>query len=98
MSLTYPLDFLDDFPGTVTLDLEYLQEVNAGRGGTQHSADLGPALWTLTAQSRLLKPSELRRWKARLNALENGAKRFKGYDKAACYPIRYPRGSWPTAR
>jgi hypothetical protein len=93
---TYPYDFLLGFPGTAHLDLDYVQEVSPTRGGAQNSADLGPALWRLDAQSRRLKASEFRLWKARLASLENGAKTFKGYDLTACYPLAYPRGTWPT--
>lgn len=97
MALTYPLDLLLGFPGMTTrFEPVYVQEISATRGGSQNSADLGPALWEADVQSRLLKPSALRTWKARLASLENGAKTFKGYDLTACYPLAYPRGSWPT--
>lgn len=97
MSITYPIDLLLGFPGMSTrFELVYVQEVSPTRGGVQYSADLGPALWEADYQSRVLKPSELRLWKARLASLENGAKTFKGYDLTACYPLAYPRGSWPT--
>lgn len=94
--LTYPIDLLEGFPGAATLGLSYVQELSPTRGGEQNSADLGPALWELQAQSRELKPNDLRTWKARLASLENGAKTFKGYDRTACYPLAYPRGTWPT--
>ena len=96
MAISYPTDLLDGWPGVATLQLGYRQEIAPERGGQQNSADIGPALWELTAQSRELKPSDYRIWLARLHALENGAKTFKGYDRTACYPLAYPSGTWPT--
>lgn len=97
MSITYPLDFLDGWPGVATLSLIYRQEIAPERGGQQNSSDLGPALWELTAQSRELKNSEYRDWLAQLHSLENGAKIFKGYDRTACFPLAYPNGGSSAA-
>lgn len=97
MTVSFPRDLLLGFPGMTTrFESVYVQELSATRGGSQNSADLGPALWEMEVQSRLLKPSVLRLWKARLASLENGKNTFKGYDLTACYPLAYPRGSWPT--
>ncbi|HWM82943.1 MAG TPA: hypothetical protein VNQ56_12855 [Pseudolabrys sp.] len=97
MAIIYPLDILAGFPGTTTrFELQYLQEVSPLRGGRQVVADLGPALWAMDVRSRSLQPNELKAWKARLAALENGGRQLIGYDMTACYPIAYPRGSWPT--
>lgn len=93
MAITYPIDFLDGFPGIAALDLVYRQESASTRGGDQLSADLGPALWELKAQSRELKPTEMDRWKAKLDLLEDGAKTFYGWRNPGCYPIAHP-GGW----
>lgn len=97
MAIVYPYDILAGFPGTITrFELQYMQEMSPLRGGRQVVADLGPALWAMDVKSKALRPSELKAWKARLAALENGGQQLIGYDMTACYPIAYPRGSWPT--
>lgn len=95
---TFPLDlFAGGFPGTTTrFELGYVQELSPSRGGVQNAADLGPPLWETDVQSRLLRPLDLRRWKARLATLEGGINTFVGYDLTACFPVVYPAGSWPT--
>lgn len=97
MSITYPLDFLDTWPGVASMQLMFRQELAPERGGSGNSADLGPALWELTAQSRELKPSEYRDLLAVITSLENGAKLFKGYDRTSCFPLAYPNGGSSAA-
>ena len=96
MTITYPMDFLADWPGWSTLDLSYGYETSGQASGQTRVKSLRSPIWTLRASTRDLSPNELRHWKARLGALENGQKTFLGYDLAAFYPIAYPRGSWPT--
>lgn len=97
MAITYPLDLLSGFPGTSTrFELELNQEIDPLRSGDQVAKDLGPAVWVANYQSRVLKPTELRRWKARISSLVGAMHTFKGYDLTACYPMAYPNGSWPT--
>jgi hypothetical protein len=97
MAIIYPLDILAGFPGTTTrFEPQYLQEVSPLRGGRQVVADLGPALWAMDVRSRSLGPNELKAWKARLALLENGRQQLIGYDMTKCFPIAFPRGSWPT--
>lgn len=97
MSLSEPFDLLADFPGwTTQFEPLWRQEQSRDAGGRTYVKDLGSPLWTLSAQSRQLSPNELDYWRARLNAMENGLATFRGYSMSRCYPIRYPRGSWPT--
>lgn len=97
MAITYPYDILAGFPGTtLRFELQYLQEMSPLRGGCQVVADLGPALWVMDVKSKVMRPSELKAWKARLAALENGGQQLIGHDMTACFPIAYPNGSWPT--
>jgi hypothetical protein len=97
MSLSEPFDILADFPGfTTVFQPLYRQEQSRTAGGKTYVKDLGDPLWTLTAQSRQMKPNELDYWRARLNAMENGLAMFRGYSMSRTYPIKYPRGSWPT--
>lgn len=99
MALTEPFDILPDFSkvGWVTdFDLGYRQEQSHTAGGRTLVKDLGPQLWRLSAQSKVLRPNELDYWRARLKALENGMKTFWGYSLSRTYPISYPKGSWPT--
>ena len=97
MSLTYPLDILADWPGwTTSFDLLWRQEQSRQANGVTRVKDFGEPLWRMTASTRSLSRPELDHWRARLNALENGIKTFKGYPLSRCYPIAYPRGTWPT--
>lgn len=97
MTITYPVDFLSDFPGWSTeFDLLYRQEQSRSANGKTYAKDLGSPLWKATYQSRILWPNELDHWRARLKALENGLQTFKAWSISRTYPIAYPRGSWPT--
>ncbi|WP_336801481.1 hypothetical protein [Kaistia sp. MMO-174] len=96
MTITYPIDLLADWPGWATLDLSYGDETSGQAGGQIRVKSRRAPLWTMQATTRDLEPNELRRWKARLAALENGQKTFWGYDSASFYPAAYPHGSWPT--
>jgi hypothetical protein len=97
MALTEPFDLLSNFPGWTTgFDPEFRQEQSRSTGGRTYVKDLGPELWQMKAQSKMLSPNLLDYWKARLHALENGLFTFIGYSLSRTYPIAYPRGSWPT--
>ncbi|WP_271025532.1 hypothetical protein [Rhizobium sp. RCAM05973] len=97
MTVTFPVDFLSDFPGWSTeFDLLYRQEQSRSANGKTYAKDLGSPLWNATYQSRSLRPNELDYWRARLKALENGLQTFKAWPLSRTYPIAYPRGSWPT--
>lgn len=97
MALSEPFDLLSDLPGwTVQFEPLWRQELSRTAGGRTYVKDLGDPLWTLSAQSRQLSPNELDYWRARLNAMENGLATFWGYSMSRCYPIKYPRGTWPT--
>jgi len=92
-----PFEILSDFPGWVT-DFDTLDRKEQSRtaGGVTYVKDLGPPLWTLKAQSKVLGPNALDHWRARLKVLEGGLFTFKAYSLSRVYPISYPRGSWPT--
>ncbi|HTV69333.1 MAG TPA: hypothetical protein VMF90_12420 [Rhizobiaceae bacterium] len=97
MALTYPLDFLLDFPGWSTrFELMRRQEQSRQADGITLVKDMGDPLWIASYQSRTLFPNELDRWRATLQALENGLQQFKGRPLSRCYPILYPNGTWPT--
>lgn len=97
MTVTFPVDFLSDFPGWSTeFDLLYRQEQSRSANGKTYAKDLGSPLWKATYQSRSLRPNELDYWRARLKTLENGLQTFKAWPLSRSYPIAYPRGSWPT--
>ena len=92
-----PIDLLAGFPGWVTeFDLQFRQEASRSASGVTVVKDLGPPLWVMAAQSRTLRPNLLDEWRARLQAMENGLNRFRGYAFSRCYPVRYPKGSWPA--
>lgn len=96
MSITYPIDLLSDFPGWATLTLDHGDELSGQAGGQVRVKNARAPLWRMKAETKRLKPSVFRLWKARMESLENGGKTFLGYDMSACYPILYPNGSWPT--
>lgn len=97
MSMMTPFDILADFPGwTTEFDLLYRQEQSRTARGQTIVKDFGTPLWRMSAQSHALNPNELDHWRARLNAMENGLQLFMGYPMSRCYPIAYPRGTWPT--
>lgn len=94
MAITYPLEFLEDFPGWNTeFDLIYRQEISRQASGRSIVKDMGTPVWKATWQSVRLKPNELSRWRAVIASLENGNKTFRGWDKARKYPILYPNGA-----
>lgn len=97
MSISYPIDLLASFPGwSTSFEPMYRQEQSRTAGGRTYVKDLGDPLWTATYQSRQLSPNELDYWRARLDAMENGLQTFIGGQMSRCYPIAYPRGTWPT--
>lgn len=97
MALTEPFDILADWPGwTPEFELQWRQEVSRTAGGQAVVKDLGSPLWRMSAVTKALRANTLDYWKARLDALENGMKTFKGYPLSRCFPILYPNGSWPT--
>jgi hypothetical protein len=97
VTITYPIDLLATFPGwTTVFEPSYRQEQSRVAGGKTYVKDLGDPLWTLTAQSRQMSPNELDYWRARLDAMENGLQTFYGWQMSRYYPIKYPRGTWPT--
>lgn len=94
MAITYPLDLLADFPGwSVEFDLLWRQEQSRQANGRTIVKDMGSPLWRATYQTRSLKPNELDKWRARLAAMENGLKTFKGYPLSRCRPIAHPGSS-----
>ncbi len=95
--LSFPLDFLTSFPGwTTEFQPQWRQEQSRSANGKTYVKDLGSPLWIGTWQSKSLTANELDEWRARLDALENGAATFVAYPLSRCYPIAYPNGSWPT--
>jgi hypothetical protein len=97
MALTPPFDILIDFPGwTTSFDLVYRQEQSRAASGVTFVKELGFPLWQMNAVSKILTPNVLDYWRARLKALEGGLQTFYGYPLSRCYPILYPRGTWPT--
>lgn len=92
-----PFEILADFPGWVTgFDLMSRQEQSRSSAGVTYVKELGPPLWTLKAQSKVLSPNTLDHWRARLKVLEGGLYTFLGYPLSRVYPATYPKGSWPT--
>lgn len=96
MALTEPFDILDDWPGwTPEFTPLWRQEQSRQVNGRTVVKDMGSPLWRMSAVSRVLSANLLDHWRARLDALENGLKTFRGYKLSRCFPIAYPRGTWP---
>jgi hypothetical protein len=94
MAITYPLDFLDIFPGwTTEFDLLWRQEQSRQDNGVTRVKDFSSPLWRASFQSRSMRPNELDEWRARLDALENGLQQFRAGPLSRCYPIAYPNGA-----
>lgn len=97
MALSEPFDILAEFPGwTTTFEPLWRQEQSRQANGITRLKDFGSPLWTLTASTRSLSRRELDYWRARLEVLENGEQTFLGYSLSRCWPMAYPRGSWPS--
>lgn len=95
MAVTYPLDFMPQFPGWSTkFEPMHRQEQSRTAGGETYVKDLGSPLWFGAWVSRTLRPNELDHWRARLDALENGLQTFRGYPLSRCYPIAYPKAAY----
>lgn len=91
MALADPFDLLADFPGWSTdFDLIYRQESSRQANGRTRVKDFGSPLWGGTWQSARLSANALDRWRARLNALDGGVKRFIAYPLSRCRPIEHP--------
>ncbi len=88
------VDLLSGFPGwSTTFELLWRQETSRAAGGRTYVKDLGDPLWTATYQSRSLTINELDYWRAKLDALENGAGTFYGRSLSRCRPIKHPGSS-----
>lgn len=97
MALSDPLDILFSFPGWVTEFEPFVrQQQSRQQNGVTRTKSFGNELWRLTAMSKTLGPNELDEWRARLEALVSGARRFHGYSLSRVFPIAYPKGAWPT--
>ncbi|GHC61654.1 hypothetical protein [Limoniibacter endophyticus] len=98
MALPEILDILADWPGWSTaFDIKRRQERSGSTSGRIYVKDIGDPLWVASYQTVSLRPNDLDRWRARLDALEEGGRLFYGRHLARCYPIAYPRGSWTPA-
>lgn len=96
MSLATIQDILDGFPGWFSLDLQYADQASTSGDNTTIVKSMADPVWTGHGVSKWLKPNPLRKWRAKLDGLDNGRRLFLGYDFTAFYPTLYPKGSWPT--
>lgn len=92
-----PVDLLTGWPGWVTtFEPIWRRDQSRAADGQTFERDLGPPLWRLEARTRILRPNEMSRWRARVNAIVNKQDAIYGRPLERTYPISYPRGSWPT--
>lgn len=96
MALPTVQDILPDWPGWAVMTLSP-GDVSSGQGtGQTLVKSVRDQVWNLHAESKVLPPSQIRFWKAKLDGLANGKRLFLGYDFASFFPAKYPKGSWPT--
>lgn len=94
MSISYPLNLLDSFPGWSTeFDLLYRQEFSRTAGGSTITKNLGTPLWQASYSSTVLLANDLDIWRARVKALEGGMQQFMGRPMSRYYPLAYPKGA-----
>lgn len=94
MAISYPFDLLDGFMGhSVDFDLMWRQEQSRQASGRTIVKDMGSPLWRASYQSAPKLADELDRWRARVHAMENGLKTFKGYPISRLRPINRPGSS-----
>lgn len=94
MAITYPFDLLDGFKGhSVEFDLLWRQEQSRQASGRTIVKDMGSPLWKANYQSVPMHADDLDVWRARLHAMENGFRTFKGYPWARLRPINHPGSS-----
>lgn len=97
MPLSFPFDLLANFPGWSTeFELLRREELSRTAGGVTIGKDFGEPLWQATYLSKTLSPNDLDYWRARLDVLDGGQQQFFAYPLSRCFPIAYPKGSWPT--
>lgn len=88
------VDLLTNFPGWSTnFELMFRQERSRTASGRTLVKDLGDPLWRAVYQTRVLRPSQLSAWRAKLDAMGNGIGIFEGRDLSRCFPIADPRGT-----
>lgn len=94
MTITYPLDFLPDFPGWSTeFEPLFRQEYSRQGNGATIGKDFGSPLWRGAWTSCRLSPNVLDYWRARLESLEGVLKTFRAYPTSRCRPIKHPGAS-----
>lgn len=91
MTITYPLDFLTDFPGWSTeFELVYRQEQSRTASGQTIGKDFGSPLWRGAWTSHELSANQLDYWRARLESLEGVLKTFRACPSSRFRPILHP--------
>jgi len=96
MTLATVQDILATWPGWATMELIYGDQTSGQGSGQVIVKNLRDPLWSLHAETKTLLPTQVNKWKAILAGLDNGRSIFLGFDFTGFYPIRYPRGTWPT--
>ncbi|EPE99537.1 hypothetical protein [Rhizobium grahamii] len=97
MAIAFPRDILDGFPGwSVRFELAYRQERSRTAGGKTFAKDLGSPIWRASYVTKPVRANTVDKWRAKLASMDGGIQTFLGVNLSRCYPIAYPRGSWPT--
>lgn len=94
MTITYPLDFLPEFPGWSTeFEPLFRQEYSRQGNGATIGKDFGSPLWRGAWTSRRLSANALDYWRARLESLEGVLKTFRAFPTSRCRPIMHSGAS-----
>lgn len=94
MAITFPREL--PFDGCLTEDspfwLSYQQSHALTGGASPNVADLGPAYWAASYQTKTLSRASFDEWAAWLESLRGGLRLFKGRQARRKWPAAYPKG------
>lgn len=98
MTLTEPLDLLDDFPGwSTSFDLMARQEQSRHASGRTLTKDFGQPLWRGAWVTTSLSANRLDALHARIEHAMVSQMTFKAWQSSRCRPIAHPgSGTLPT--
>jgi hypothetical protein len=96
MALSFPRDFPNVASPTRFTDVSFTPMFNQvrapTRGGLVQVAEIGPALWQMSFQTRLLPEAEFEEWRAWLSSLRGGQRTFRAFDPLRRFARAYPGG------
>lgn len=92
MAITFPRDLPYEPTQRQPFKLVRQQSQAITGGGSVNAADLGPAMWRGTFQTKVLDRAAFEAWVAWLESLQGGLRMFKGRPPGRRWPLAHPRG------